>query len=98
MTLAVVRSLGTAHRLGSVQALEDFEQELVDQYALACAGAGITDRHITEERSVIFCFLRFSGRPIWAATPEIADRFLVHQRKGLGLARERRSRPARSLA
>ena len=98
VTLAVVRSLGTAHRLGSVQALEDFEQELVDQYALACAGAGITDRHITEERSVIFCFLRFSGRPIWEATPEIADRFLVHQRKELGLARATVVRKARTLA
>jgi site-specific recombinase XerC len=82
----------------SVQELEDFEQELVDQYALACAGAGITDRHIAEERSVIFQFLRFSGRPLWETTPEIADRFLVLQRTQLGLVRTTLVRKARTLA
>ena len=47
VTLAVVRSLGTAHqRLRCAAELEEFEQELVDQYALACAGAGIGDAHI----------------------------------------------------
>jgi site-specific recombinase XerD len=98
VSLAVVRSLGTAHRLRSAEELDDFEQELVDQYALACAGAGITDRHIAEERSVIFQFLRFSGRPVWEATPATADRFLVNQRKELGLARTTVMRKAQTLA
>ncbi|MDL4817375.1 hypothetical protein [Actinomadura opuntiae] len=98
MALAVVRSLGTAQRLRSAQELEDFEQELVDQFALASAGAGITDRHIAEERSVIFQFLRFSGRSVWEATPDVADRFLTHQRKELGLARTTLVRKAQTLA
>jgi site-specific recombinase XerD len=98
VSLAVVRSLGTAQRLRSAQELEDFGQELVDQYALACAGAGITDRHIAEERSVIFQFLRFCGRPVWEATPESADRFLVNQRKELGLARTTVMRKAHTMA
>lgn len=87
MSLAVVRSLGTGRRLRSAQELEDFEQELVDQYALAAAGAGVTDRHIAEERSMVFQFIRFLGRPVWTATCEDADRFLVHQRKERGLAK-----------
>jgi site-specific recombinase XerD len=88
VTLAVVRSLGTAHqRLRSAQELEEFEQELVDQYALACAGAGIGDAHIAEERSVIFDLIRFAGRRVWEVTPEDADRFLVHQRRDRALAR-----------
>lgn len=45
MTLAVVHSLGGARHLRSPQELEDFEQQLVDQYALAVAGAGATDRY-----------------------------------------------------
>jgi hypothetical protein len=63
VTLAVVRSLGTARRLHSAQELEDFGQELVDQYALAMAGAGVTDRHVAHDRSVLFEFIRFLGRP-----------------------------------
>lgn len=46
MGLAVVRSLSTAKRFQSPQMLEDFEQELVDQYALAMSAAGITDRYV----------------------------------------------------
>ena len=86
VTLAVVRSLGAARGPRSAQELDDFEQELVDQYALACAGAGITDAHIAAERSVIFAFVRFLGRRVWTATADDADRFLVYQRNDLGLA------------
>jgi integrase len=84
--LAAVRSPAAARRLVSAQELEDFEQELVDQYALAAAAAGITDAHIAAERSVIFAFARFFGRPVWTAQPEDVDRFLGHQRKELGRA------------
>ncbi|MEV0446247.1 tyrosine-type recombinase/integrase [Streptomyces spectabilis] len=78
--------------------MEDFEQELVDQFALASAGAGISDQHISEERSVIFQFLRFSGRPVWEASPDTADGFLSHQRKELGLARSTVASKAQTLA
>lgn len=87
MTLAVVHCLGGSRRLQSPQELEDFEQELVDQYALAAAAAGATDRHVATDRSVIFEFSRFLGRALWEAGPEDADRFLRRQRKDLGLAR-----------
>jgi integrase/recombinase XerC len=32
--------------LSSAKAVEDFEQEFVDQYALAMAAAGLSDGHI----------------------------------------------------
>jgi site-specific recombinase XerD len=79
--------LGTARRARSPEALEDLEQELVDQFALAAAGAGLTDSHIATERSVVFGFARFLGRPLWTATAEDADRFLIDQRSAKGLAR-----------
>jgi hypothetical protein len=52
MALAVVQPIGTAKRFQfqSPQVLEDFEQELVDQYALAAAGAGTTDGYTPQVR------------------------------------------------
>jgi len=34
--------------LSSAKAVEDFEQELVDHYALAMAAAGLSDGHIRQ--------------------------------------------------
>jgi site-specific recombinase XerD len=94
VTVGVVRSLGTARRLRSAQELEDFEQELVDQFALAAVGAGTTDQHVASERSVIFQFVRFLGRPVWTAAASDADRFLVAERKDRGLAKHTVQRKA----
>ena len=85
--LAVVRSIGSSRQLSTAQDVEDFEQELVDQYALAQVGAGVTDRFVGTERSVIFEFVRFLGRPVWTTTPADADRFLVYLRQDRGQAR-----------
>lgn len=86
MTLAVVRALGATRRLTSAEDLEEFEQELVDQFALAAAGAGLTDGYVASERRVLFELARFLERPLWTAGADDADRFLAHQRKDLRLA------------
>ena len=86
MPLSVVRSVDTARsRRGTVDA-EDFEQELVDQYSLAMAAAGITDGTTSSERGVVFEFVSFLGRPVWTAGTEDADRYLRWLRER-GLAR-----------
>lgn len=77
MALAVVRSLGTARSLRTPQELEDFEQELIDQFCLAVSAFGATDRHVASDRAVLFSLVTFLGRPFWTATVEDADRFLV---------------------
>jgi hypothetical protein len=46
MGLAVVRSLDAPRRLATAQELEDYEQELVDQYLLAAVGAGMGDKAV----------------------------------------------------
>lgn len=74
--LAVVRSIGTARSLRSVAELEDFEQELVDQYCLAALGAGLTDAHVAGDRAVLFGLIGFLVVPVWAMTPEDGDRWL----------------------
>lgn len=42
---------------------------------------------MVEDRSAIFEFIRFLGRPIWTAQPADADRFPAHQRRELRRAR-----------
>lgn len=79
--LAVVRSLDSARSLRTIEELEDFEQELVDQYCLALAAAGMTDGHVASDRAVLFELIRFLGRPVWTAAPEDGDRFLVWLRR-----------------
>jgi site-specific recombinase XerD len=82
VSVAVVRSLGTARSLRTPQELEDFEQELLDQYCLAMAAAGITDGHVANERTVLFEFVRFLGRPVWTADTSDADSYLSGLRRG----------------
>ena len=83
----MVRSLDAPRRLTTWQEIEDFEQELVDQYLLAAVGAGSADSTVAGDRSALFEFIRFLGRPVWTAQPGDADRFLADQRRRLGLAR-----------
>lgn len=87
MALAVVRSLGTARSLRTPQEVEDFEQELVEQYALAAVGAGASDRYVAADRAVVIEFVRFLGRPLWTTRTEDADRFLVWLRRERRLAK-----------
>jgi site-specific recombinase XerD len=98
VALAVVRSLDAPQRLNTPQELEDFEQELVDQYLLASVGAGMGDDTVGKDRSVIFEFIGFLGRPVWTAQPHDADRFLAFQRKDKGLARLTVQKKAWALA
>lgn len=88
MALAVVRSLGAPRRLTTAAEEEDFEQELVDQYALAMAGAGISDGHVASDRRTCLEFVGFLKRPVWTACPEDADRYLTWLRRDRGQAKK----------
>jgi site-specific recombinase XerD len=79
--LAVVRSLRSPRQLRTAQEVEDFEKELVDQYALAMVGGGVSDGTVAGQRAVLFEFIRFLGRPVWTAEAADADRYLVWLRK-----------------
>ncbi|WP_405842576.1 hypothetical protein OG528_29855 [Streptomyces platensis] len=63
MTLAVVRSLGAPRQLETPQEFEGFEQEIVDQYLLAGLGSGVADSTLNSDRSPVFEFIHFLGRP-----------------------------------
>lgn len=98
MALAVVRSIDLARRPRSPDELEEFEQELIDQYLLAAVGLGLADHTVAIERSVIFEFLRFTDQPVWATKPGDVDHFLAHQRKQLHRARRTVQHKAWALA
>jgi site-specific recombinase XerD len=78
--LAVVRTLGAPRKLATQAESEDFEQELVDQWSLAIAGAGATDGYVRQQRGAIVEFLRFVNRPLWTVLPDDADRWLKSMR------------------
>ncbi len=93
-----MRSIGSPRRLRSAAETEDYEQELVDQFALAQIGAGATDGFVSHERAVLIGFIRFLGRPVWTTTAADADRFLVDQRREKGHARSTIGSKAGTLA
>lgn len=79
--LAIVRNIDAPRALRTVEDVEDFEQEVVDRYALAMAAAGLSDGHVAHTRSVIVQFVRWLPGPLWSASCEDADRFLADQRR-----------------
>lgn len=83
--------------LATAQDVEDFEQELVDQYALAMVAAGLSDGHIRNSRAAVIEFARSMTSPLWEATCEDADRFLAEQRR-LGRSVSTRAGKAGTLA
>lgn len=97
MTLAVVRNLSSGAELRSAEDVVDFEQEIVDQFALAMSAAGLTDGYVSSTRGAIFEFSRWLGRPLWTTTCEDADRFLADQRRA-GRAASTRAGKAATLA
>lgn len=97
MALTPVRSVATAPVLASPQDADDFEQELIDQFALAQASTGISDGYITSSRSVVVEFARSLSGPVWTARYADGDRFLVEQRR-LGWAQSTRAGKAGMIA
>ena len=81
MSLAAVRNIGSPRALRTAEDVEDFEQEIVDQHALAMAAAGLSDGHMSNTRAAIIEFARSLGGPVWTATCGDADRFMAEERR-----------------
>jgi len=96
-TLAVVRNIGSAAALRSDDDVAVFAQEIIDQYALAMAAAGLTDDYVSSTRRVIFEFAASLSGPLWSGSCDDADRFLNEQRR-VGHAPSTRSSKAAILA
>lgn len=81
MRLAAVRNIASPRAFRTAEDTEDFEQELVDQYALAMAAAGFTDAHVNNARAVVIEFSRALPGHLWSVSCDDADRFLADQRR-----------------
>lgn len=79
--------VGSAQDTGGAGEGAGFEQELVDRFLLAGLGAGISDRSLREDRSVVCDLLRFTGRRVWAVRAQDVDGWLVELRRQRYLAR-----------
>jgi site-specific recombinase XerD len=97
LRLAAVHNLGAPRALRTTEDVEEFEQEIVDQYALAMAAAGLSDGHVGNTRAVIVEFARSLQVPLWSASCEDADRFLAEQRR-MGRSVSTRAGKAGALA
>ena len=97
MSLAAVRNIGSPRTFRTAEDVEDFEQEIIDQHALAMAAAGLSDGHVGNTRSVVIEFARSLPGPVWSATCDDADRFLAGQRQA-GLSVSTRAGKAGTLA
>jgi len=97
MNLAVVRSIGTARGWRSEEDAADFEQEIIDQYALAMAAAGLSDAYISHSRRAIFELRSHVKIPLWQVKPADADAFLAGLRRA-GLAASTRAGKAGVIA
>ena len=97
MRLLALPGGATEHALATVQDVEDLEQELVDQYALAMVAAGLSDGHIGNSRAIVIEFARSMTGPLWEATCQDADRYLAEQRR-LGRSVSTRAGKACTLA
>ncbi|MGI5215110.1 tyrosine-type recombinase/integrase [Plantactinospora sp. CA-290183] len=96
MALAVVRSIRSPRELATAQEVEDFEQELLDQYALAMSASGVGDEQVAGQRATLFEFIRFLQRPVWTAEASDADRYLAWLRSSKDQATS--TRYAKSIA
>ena len=77
MALAVVRSVDSARSLRGSVDVEEFEQELIDQYSLALSAVGTNDKTAAAERSVVFEF-EAGGNSLHVRTsgPDMLDMLL----------------------
>jgi len=97
VSLAVVRSMDTARSLRSVEDMEEFEQELVDQFSLAMAAAGATDGWVEHQRNAVFEFTQHLGQPVWTAETSDADRYLTSLRRERNQAKSTVAAKARAI-
>jgi integrase/recombinase XerC len=97
VNLAVVRNIGSGAVLRGDDDAAAFEQEIIDQYALAMAASGLTDGYVASARRMIFEFTETLSGPLWTASCADADRFLRDQRLA-GRAAGTRSTKANALA
>jgi site-specific recombinase XerD len=82
VSLAVVRDLRPRSRLDTAEEVAAFEQDLLAEFVMARASAGVTDGTIRTDVSIVVEVREWFGRPLWQMQPQDLDRFFGrHQRQ-----------------
>ncbi|MFG2987978.1 hypothetical protein ACGFZK_01435 [Streptomyces sp. NPDC048257] len=96
MTLAVVAPIRSKPLLQSPQDIADFEQDLLSEFVLARAAAGLADETISGDVDVLMEVRGWFGGPLWELAPSDLDRFFGQDQRRL--ATLTKVRKAQSLA
>ena len=83
MELAAVRDLRPQLRLETPDEVGAFEQDLLAEFVLARASAGITDTTISADVAAVVGLREWFGRPLWEMTARDLDRFFGADRRAL---------------
>ncbi|MFB6555688.1 tyrosine-type recombinase/integrase [Streptomyces sp. NPDC056405] len=86
MSLAIVRDLRPELRLTTPEELAAFEQDLLSEFVLARASAGISDGTVAGDVGVIVEVRSWFTRPLWEMEPRDLDRFFGRHQQGLAHA------------
>ena len=83
MGLAAVRDLRSQLRLETADEVGAFEQDLLAEFVLARASAGITDTTISADVAAVVGLREWFGRPLWEMTARDLDRFFGADQRAL---------------
>ncbi|QCO98443.1 phage integrase family protein [Arthrobacter sp. 24S4-2] len=75
MTLALVRDLREHQRLMTEEEIADFETDLLAEFVLARASAGLVDSTIRNDTNHLELIRAWFGRPLWEMQPADADAY-----------------------
>ncbi len=83
MGLAAVRDIRPQLRLESPDEVGAFEQDLLAEFVLARASAGITDTTISADVAAVVGLREWFGRPLWELAARDLDRFFGGDQRAL---------------
>jgi integrase len=81
MALAVVPDLRPEFRLETVEEIAAFEQDLLAEFVLARASAGVLDDTIRGDVGAVMALREWFGRPLWEMEPQDLDRYFGRYRR-----------------
>ncbi|GEC05280.1 hypothetical protein SSP24_29350 [Streptomyces spinoverrucosus] len=81
MALAVVRDLRSELRLETSEEIAAFEQDLLAEFVLARASAGVLDDTIRGDVGPVMALREWFGRPLWEMEPQDLDRYFGRHRR-----------------
>ena len=75
MSVAAVRDLRVGLRLRTLEEVAAFEQDVLAEFVLARASAGVADATIRNDVTMVVEVRQWFDRPLWELTPQDVDRY-----------------------